>query len=175
MHERHELFRHCPRCGAPRETQAAAEQFRCSACGLRLYFNPTLAAVVFVQREDGHALFIRRAREPGLGRLAPPGGFVDRGERAEDAARREVREEVGLALTDLQFLVSEPNEYPYDGVLYPVVDLYFTARATNPTQAAALDDVAGIEWLDPLTTDPELLAFPSMQRALRFWQAHARR
>lgn len=167
-------FRHCPRCGHAQVAPTLGTLFTCEVCQFRYYFNPTVAVVVFIRRPDGRALFVRRAKDPGKGMLAPPGGFIDIGETAEVAAVREIREEVGLSLEDLQFLCSEPNQYLYADVTYPVLDLVFTARASNPEQAQALDDVDGIEWLDPITLAPETMAFPSMQAALRFWQARLR-
>ena len=89
----------------------------CTACGFRLYFNPAVAVAVFIQDALGRVLLIRRAKDPGAGKLAPPGGFIDLGERAEDAVHREVLEEVGLRLTHLRFLGSHPNEYLFAGVL----------------------------------------------------------
>ena len=113
-------------------------------------------------------LFIRRAREPAKGLLAPPGGFVDSGERAEEAICREVREEVGLEITSPQFLGSFPNSYPYLGVTYPVLDFFFTADAIKPAAAQALDDVDSFCWRDPISEiTPEELAFPSMRAALQ--------
>lgn len=163
-------FRHCPRCGQAQSTPTTGPLFTCDSCGFRYYFNPTVAVVVFIRRPDGRALFVCRAKDPGKGMLAPPGGFIDIGETAEIAAAREIREEVGLELTDLEFLCSEPNQYLYAEVTYPVLDLVFTARTPDPGKAQALDDVAGIEWLDPITLAPETMAFPSMEAALKIWQ-----
>lgn len=161
---------HCPRCGVKQPAPPAGNVFNCAACGFRLFFNPAVAIAVFIRREDGRALFIHRAKDPGKDRLAPPGGFIDIGETAESAARREIREEVGLELTNVEFLCSQPNTYHYAGVTYPVLDFFFTARALNAQAASALDDVAKFEWLDPLAVAPEQLAFPSMQAALALWQ-----
>ncbi|HMO66541.1 MAG TPA: NUDIX domain-containing protein [Verrucomicrobiota bacterium] len=122
---------------------------------------------MFVHDGAGRWLFIRRAKDPARGRLAPPGGFIDIGERAEDALRREIREEVGLELADVRFLTSEVNSYPYREVTYPVLDLCFTARAVQPERAAALDDVEAIAWLPAGEVAEDELAFPSMRAAWR--------
>lgn len=160
-------FRFCPACGGPRSTPEAASPFQCGACGFTLFFNAAIAAAVFLRREDGRVLFIRRARDPGKGLLAPPGGFVDVGERVEAAVRREVREEVGLEIGEPAFLCSFTNEYPYRGVTYPVLDFFFTAGVVRPETAQALEDVAELCWRDPTNeVTPEELAFPSMQSAL---------
>jgi NAD+ diphosphatase len=167
-----DFFLHCPRCGCSQPPAPSRNPFHCDACGFHYFFNPTVAVAVFIRREDGRALFIRRARAPAQGRLAPPGGFIDIGETAEDAAAREIREEVGLELLDLAFLCSQPNKYFYKEVEYPVLDLFFTARVADATEGAcAADEVASCEWLDPMRVPVSDMAFPSMQRALAFWQA----
>jgi NAD+ diphosphatase len=157
------LFRHCPRCGVARaSTTAGPEPFRCDACGFLFFFNPAVAVATLIVRPDGRALFIRRAKEPGRGRLALVGGFVDPGENAEIALRREVREEVGVELDQVTFLSSSPNDYHYRGTTYPVVDLIF-AGTTAHTDARPLDGVASLEWLDPFAVALDELAFPSMR------------
>src|SRR5262249_6945457 len=163
-----ELFRFCPRCGSPRPSDNHAQNpLRCGACGLVYYFNPTVAAAACVFDGAGRVLLIRRAHEPSAGKLRVPGGFIDFGESAEDGLRREVREEVGVEIDRLHFLVSFPNVYPYREVTYPVVDLYFTATATNPEAARPLDAVAGVEWRLPHEVPEEEMAFDSMRVAMR--------
>jgi len=162
-----ELFRFCPRCGVPRpEENAGLSPLRCPACDLVYYFNPAVAVAALVSDAAGRVLFIRREKEPSAGKLGVPGGFIDFGESAEDGLRREVREEVGLEIDRLNFLVSFPNDYPFRGVTYPVVDLYFTAVAVNPAAARPLDAVLGVEWRLPGEVPEAEIAFASMRVAL---------
>jgi ADP-ribose pyrophosphatase YjhB (NUDIX family) len=125
-----------------------------------------VAAAAFVFDPAGRVLLIRRAKEPGAGKLGVPGGFIDFGESAEDGLRREVREEVGLEIDRVRFLVSFPNLYHYREVAYPVVDLYFAADAVRPEAAKPLDGVAGIEWQRPEGVPDAECAFDSMRVAL---------
>jgi ADP-ribose pyrophosphatase YjhB (NUDIX family) len=125
-----------------------------------------VAAAVILSRPDGRVLVITRSRDPARGLLAFPGGFIDIGERAEDGLRREVREEVGLEIGELEFLCSRQNEYPYHGVNYPVLDLLFAAHVVADAGACALDGVERIDWLPPEQVPPGRLAFPSLQAGL---------
>lgn len=162
-------FAFCPRCGMaqpPRE-EAAPGPFRCAGCGFTLFFNAASAVAAIVTRADGRALFIRRAKDPGKGRLGMPGGFVDFGESGEEAIAREVREEVGLELLDVRYLSSHANRYFYAGVTYGTLDLFYTGRVEDPDRADALDAVESIAWLDPLTVPLDDIAFDSMRAALR--------
>jgi ADP-ribose pyrophosphatase YjhB (NUDIX family) len=147
----------CGRCGAAAETQVEnpGGPFRCTACGFTLFFNAASAVAAIIRREDGQALFVRRAKDPAKGKLGLPGGFVDPGENAEQALVREVREEVGLELRNLEYLSSHANRYFYAGVTYHTVDLFYSARADQPGRAA------------PLAISLDEMAFESMRAALR--------
>jgi ADP-ribose pyrophosphatase YjhB (NUDIX family) len=159
------LFRHCPSCAAPRRAEADAVRFICDACGFVYYYNVAVSASCVVVAPDGLVLFIRRAREPGKDKLALPGGFVDRGETAEHAAMREVREETGVTLLVVDFLGSFPNLYAYRGVEYPVIDLFFRSRVEGRA-AIPLEDVTEVVWAAPHLLQDCDLAFPSHVQAL---------
>lgn len=163
-----EMFRHCPRCGVGRAAENAGRvPLRCDACGLVFFFNPTVAAAAWVFDADRRALFLRRSHDPAKGKLAIPGGFVDIGETAEGALRREIREEVGLEVGPVAFVGSYPNLYHYRDVTYPVLDLVFTATAVDVSAARPLDGADAIEWRPLAAVDPDDLAFPSMRETLQ--------
>lgn len=60
--------------------------------------GPFLAADAVVTSADGLVLLVRRSKPPQKGRLAFPGGFLDRDETLFDCALRELAEETGLDL-----------------------------------------------------------------------------
>jgi len=166
-------FKFCPSCAQPQAAPATGRPFHCTGCGFVYYFNPVIAAAALVLDEGDRALFIRRAKEPAKGRLAMPGGFVDVGETLEEAVRREVREEVNLELTALEYFSSHPNAYYYKGVTYPVLDSFFIAKARNHEAVAALDGVRSYSWLKPAEIDLDDIAFPSMRAALELYLARS--
>ena len=66
-------------------------------------WNPKdIATLVFVRREDSF-LLIRKKRGLGKGKINAPGGKVDEGEALQEAAIREVWEEVGLRVWNLSY------------------------------------------------------------------------
>ena len=161
-------FRFCPRCGQGPVDGGEAPVFACAACGFHYHFNPAVAAGVIVEDGEGRVLLVRRAKEPARGLLGVPGGFVDVGESAEEAARREAREETGLEVEGLGFLGSWPNLYEWRGVAYPVVDLYFSGRDSARVDGLApRHEVDEVLWLRPEEVDPATLAFPTTQGGLR--------
>lgn len=157
--------RFCPQCGARSDGGAAVKFFECAACSYRLYLNPTVSACPLIFREDGKLLLVRRARDPQKGLLGIPGGFVDAGESVEEALRRELHEELKLSVTEWAFFGGWPNVYPYRGVSYDVLDLYFLVRATGEIQPEA-SEIVGFEWRDLASLDPAEIAFPSLRAAL---------
>lgn len=163
-------FRFCPRCGRGPVPPPEVPLFSCPACGFHYHFNPVVAAGAVVERGDGRVLFVRRAKEPSQHLLAFPGGFVDFGETAEAAARREAREETGVELGALAFLGSWPNPYEWRGITYPVVDLYFTGRLADGSTASARHEVEEVVWLVPEDVDPAALAFPTTRAALALYR-----
>jgi len=166
-----ELFQHCPQCGQRRETSGPVQPFHCASCGFHFYFNAAPAVAALVLDATGRALFIRRAKDPAKGKLAIPGGFVDIGETAETALRREIREEVNIEVGPLQYLCTQLNEYSYRGVAYPVLDLFYVTHAGDTAGIAALDGVESYFWMPPAKVALEEIAFPSIRAAVQLFNA----
>jgi len=59
-------------------------------------WTPTMRATLLFVLRDGHALLIRKKRGLGAGLINAPGGRIEPGETALEAALREVEEEVGV-------------------------------------------------------------------------------
>jgi len=171
------IFSHCPACGRAGILSRARRSWHCPLCGFEYFHNVATAVGLFIEGPEG-LLFLRRAREPGLGLLGLPGGFVDPGESAESALRRECGEELGWEPASLEFLCTFPNRYDYAGVPYSTCDLYFTTTL-DPLEAGLFrlepSESACLEIRAPSTLDPAELAFGSARLALaRFLEPRAR-
>jgi len=90
------VYQHCPSCRADLEDREidAVVRRACPACAFVEWGNPTPTAMVLVRCGE-RCLFIRQPFFPP-GHWGLVNGFVERGETAEQAAVREVKEEVGL-------------------------------------------------------------------------------
>jgi 8-oxo-dGTP diphosphatase len=104
----------------------------------------TVGAVCVVERHDGRVLFVRHSYRH---RWGLPGGVLQRGEEADDAAARECMEEVGLDID----VVAEPAV-----VIAPKprrVDVIFRCR---PAVERGLDElvpcspeIVEVRWFEP--------------------------
>ena len=83
----------CPRCGAP-ATVRFPRSLHCSSCGYAAFYNPKPVGCAIAREADGRVWLARRGHDPGRGRWAMPGGFVDLGETVEAAIARELGEEL---------------------------------------------------------------------------------
>lgn len=71
------------------------------SCGYEFWQNSKPAVSALIEKTDkegSHPLLARRAIEPHKGMWGIPGGYLDNGERPEDGLRREIQEELGIAL-----------------------------------------------------------------------------
>lgn len=161
-----DAFLHCPQCGTAAAHPGQAP-FHCERCSFLLYFNPAIAVGAVLLAPDDSVLLIRRAKDPHRGKLSVPGGFVDAGEIAEDALRREIREEVGLDVPRLDYLCSLPNVYHYRGVTYQVLDFFYLGRVEEKTVQADPGEVAEVCWLPRDAITLEEIAFDSVRAMLR--------
>jgi len=100
------MHRHCGSCAVPTELVAGERARRCPRC-LALFYPRISPAVIVLVERDQKILLARNARSP-VGRFSIVAGFVETGESLEQAAVREVREEVGIEISDLRYYGSQP-------------------------------------------------------------------
>lgn len=136
------LFAFCPCCGSSQFVVNNEKSKRCEHCGFVYYFNSSAAVVALIFNEKGDLLVTRRAKEPAMGTLDLPGGFIDLHETAEQAVCREIKEELGLELIKTDFLFSLPNVYPYSGFEVHTLDMFFACTAKTLDGLTACDDVS---------------------------------
>lgn len=157
------VFKYCPKCGAAALHVVGPKLLRCAACGFELYLNVAAAVAGVIVDEQGRMVVLVRGKEPGKGQWDLPGGFVDPQETAEEALRREVREETGLEVTGLTYLGSWTNVYEYGGVRYRTLDLGFVCKAEDVARAQPREDeVAEVLFLPPAQVDLGRFAFRSV-------------
>ncbi len=135
----HATHRRCSRCGAATVPVAAGHVRRCPDDGTD-HFPRTDPAVIMLVHDGGDRCVLGRAPSWPERRYSVLAGFVEPGESAEQAVRREVGEEVGLGLTDLRYAASQPWPFPSS------LMLAFTARASGDRLRVDETELADARW-----------------------------
>jgi 8-oxo-dGTP diphosphatase len=107
--------------------------------------TPLLTTDCVICDRDRRVVLIQRKNEPFKGAYALPGGFVDIGETVEAACRREVLEETGLTVVNLQLVgvYSDPGRDPR-GHTVSIAYLASLPAAPNPKAGS---DAKAAEWI----------------------------
>src|SRR2546425_12151936 len=161
-------FRHCPRDGTlllPARIDGR-DRPACPVWGFAAFMHVQIGANAVVER-DGGVLLVRLNYGPRNGRWALPGGLVENDETAEEAARRETKEETGFDIS-------------LDGLLaawmrtgFPIFVVVYSAHVIGgapprgppqgpPTRGVPRDRVPPLEEL----------AWPSTVHGLEAWRAY---
>jgi len=98
--------RYCGCCGSLMSHGTMERSQVCPVCGNTVY--PKICPAVIVAVHDKDRLVLTRYRGRAFRRYALVAGFNEIGESIEDTVRREVMEEVGLKVKNLQFYKSQP-------------------------------------------------------------------
>ena len=136
---------YCGRCGVA-TADAPGERARvCPSCNLLAYPRLAPAVIMLVERDDGRALLARNANFPS-GMFSCLAGFVEPGETLEHAVRREVMEEGGLAIGDVEFRGSQPWPFPHQ-VMIGFGAQYLSGEITIDGQ-----EIVEAQWFTPDAT-----------------------
>jgi 8-oxo-dGTP diphosphatase len=155
-------YKFCPKCGNRLGVRVLKrgdpERLVCENCGFVFYLGPKLVAGAIFEL-DGGIVLVQRDIEPGYGKWTFPGGFVERGEKADAAAEREVLEETGLKIEAKEII----GLYTYEGQV-PAIAV-FDACVVGGT-LKPLDETMDVRSFTRYTLPWRELAFPSTEQAL---------
>ncbi len=102
---------YCGRCGTPTVIKAGERARQCPSCGQTHY--PRIAPAVMALVRDGDRLLLARSPHFPPGMHSALAGFVEAGESLEQCLHREVKEEVGVEVTNLRYFSSQPWPFPH--------------------------------------------------------------
>ncbi|GGS31809.1 NAD(+) diphosphatase [Actinokineospora fastidiosa] len=132
----HRTHRFCGACGQEAEPRRGGHLRVCAGCARELYPRIEPAVIALVEHGDRCLL----ARHRGGAGFAAVAGFVEIGESLEDAVRREVAEETGVAVADVGYLASQAWPFPA-GLM-----VGFRARAASDHIEVDGEEIAEARW-----------------------------
>lgn len=106
--------RHCGVCGSPNLPARAGHVMRCcrEGCGTENFPRLDPAIIVLVTDASGQRALLGRQASWAPGRYSTIAGFVEPGESLEDAVIREVEEETGVHVGEIEYVASQPWPFP---------------------------------------------------------------
>lgn len=147
----------CGKCGAKLQSQAETTEKKCTHCQQSYFPRFSPAVMVLIQKEDKILLARSPHFQPGI--YSAIAGFIDIGESAEAAAHREVKEEVGLEITDLKYFATQ---------LWPFPDclmIAFTAKYVSGEIKCDFNEIEDAKWFS-INQLPDLPKSVSIARQL---------
>ncbi|MCA1646297.1 MAG: NAD(+) diphosphatase [Chloroflexi bacterium] len=153
-----QTHRFCGRCGQSTVNAPAERAKLCPQCGLLSFPRVSPAVIMLIQRGD--ELLLARNKAFAGGFFSVLAGFVEPGESLEEAVAREVREEVGLEVTDIHYFGSQPWPFPHS------LMIGFMATYAGGEIRLQADEIAEAAWFDKHGELPRLPGQLSIARRL---------
>jgi NAD+ diphosphatase len=165
----HSRHRFCGVCGGPTVSDQGGHVRRCESCGAQHFPRSDPAVIVLVTHshpELGERCLLGRSARFPAGMYSTLAGFVEPGESLEETVRREIFEEAGVELTDVQYRSSQPWPFPAS------LMLGFRARAQSDQLRIDADELVAAGWytraelIDPERRPVQLPNLDSIARHL---------
>ena len=161
--------RFCSRCGTPNIGTRAGHARHCPRCDREEF--PRIDPAVIVLVHDGDRALLGRQASWQPGRYSTIAGFVEPGEALEDAVRREVREETGVATQAITYHSSQPWPFPAS------LMLGFTALASHIDPVLHDGELEDARWFTREEIHTGSITLPPKEaisrRLIDHWLLHA--
>ncbi len=141
---------YCGQCGRPMQHSPKERMMYCDHCHTMMY--PQICPAVIVAVRNGNKLLVSRYAGREYKKAAFLAGFAEIGETIEQTVHREVMEEVGIRVKNLQFYKSQPWCFT-DTLLFG----FFCDLDGEDTLRVDHNELAVAQWVDrnDLPDDPE--------------------
>ncbi|AWL13266.1 NAD(+) diphosphatase [Saliniradius amylolyticus] len=132
--------RYCGQCGQAMTPVNWEYAMHCHQCQHRCY--PRVSPCVIVAITKGEQLLLAQGGRHKDGMMSVLAGFVESGESLEQAVHREVMEEVGIEITNLNYFHSQPWPFPHS------LMMGFTAEHAGGEIRVDGEEILHADWYD---------------------------
>ncbi|MCP4673658.1 MAG: NAD(+) diphosphatase [Desulfobacula sp.] len=142
IHDWNLNFKYCGRCGRKTERKNDEHVRVCSNCSLMSYPRISPATIIAVVKEN-QILLARGVNFPNKKMFSVLAGFVEPDETLEECVKREVFEETGIIVKNIQYLKSQPWPFP-DSLM-----IGFTAEYKSGEIVIDKNEIKEASWFSP--------------------------
>lgn len=160
-----EVYKFCMRCGGSELKKESTDVLTCTECHFKHYLSPTPGISAIIENDQGQILLVKRANDPHIGEWDLPGGFIKTGEDAVDALKREILEELGGHIQVKGLLGAYADEYLYQGITVPTLNLYALGEIASSNLKPG-DDVSKYRFFPRGEVLQQALAFKTVRQTL---------
>ena len=140
--------RYCGVCATPMQLLEGERCYKCPNCGHSAYPRISPAMMVLIRKGD-QVLLAMHTNSP-YKRYTALAGFLEAGESVEEAIHREVYEEVGLKVHNLQYFGSQSWPFPHS------LMIAYTADYLDGEIRVDESEIAEARWFGPDDEWPDL-------------------
>lgn len=140
--EWHRRSRYCGTCGSLTRPERGGHVRLCVDCGDQNFPRTDPVVIMVVIQDDRCLLGQSHGRLSQTNTYSALAGFIDQGESIEEAVRREVREEAGINVGNVQYHSSQPWPFPYS----LMIGCHAHALSTNIVVDSA--EMADVRWFE---------------------------
>jgi ADP-ribose pyrophosphatase YjhB (NUDIX family) len=153
----------CPRCGGKLIKQE--EGLHCAACGFVFYINPAPTSAAIIENEHGKILLVERKVDPQKGYWDLPGGFIQTGEELTASVKRELQEELSVAIEVTKVIGIYADRYDFQGIHDYTFGVVVAAKIVAGDLKPA-DDVASYRFFPKGEVLQQKIAFEGIRKGL---------
>lgn len=161
------VLKFCPKCASPEFKSSGERSLKCGGCGFHFFVNSAAAVAALVSDNDGKLMLVTRGVEPDYGKLDLPGGFIDPLESAENAVKRELKEELELKVKSMEYLGSFPNTYIFSDFSVFTLDMAFKVVAESVDNLNAMDDILAYKFYSEEELNYDDIPAPSIKQFVK--------
>tara|TARA_R110002072_G_scaffold3830_6_gene27360 strand:+ start:35908 stop:36717 length:810 start_codon:yes stop_codon:yes gene_type:complete len=129
---------YCGQCGAPTTVHEKDRAMVCAEC--KAFYYPRLSPSIITLVYRGDEMLLARNHRFPEGMFSTLAGFVEPGESIEETVRREVFEEVGVRVGNLEYMGSQPWPFPNS------LMLGFLAEYESGELVLQEDEISEADW-----------------------------
>jgi NAD+ diphosphatase len=161
------VLKYCPKCSSQQFEASGDRSLKCKSCGFHFFINSAAAVAALVTNESGKLMLVTRGVEPNYGKLDLPGGFVDPGETAENAVKRELYEELGLKTKSVSYISSQPNEYIFSDYSVFTLDMAYKVIPETILGLRPMDDILDYKFYSEEEINYDDIPAPSIKQFVK--------